>query len=157
MVGLFFFIRASVKERIEELVLISKLPEETLKPQLQNYFESRAYRIKTLDAQNNRVVFEGFVRPSWFLAILLSVLAAFGLLSLALVISLLNPHLSFLGLIFPLLAPVAGIFYWKNAGRLEEVVLQIKSLTDSHDDSKTQIEIKAHRDELLTLQKSLKI
>lgn len=157
MVGLFFFIRASVKDRTEELTLTSKLSEENLVSQLQNYFDARAYRVKNVDAQTNEVTFEGFVRPSWFLAIFLSILAAFGLVSLALVLSLLNPSLSFLSLVFPLLAPAAGVFYWKNAGRPEQVILTITPPQSDLEQSETRIEVTAHRDELIALQKSLKI
>ncbi len=153
MVGLFFFIRASVKKRIEELTLVSKLSPEILSNQLQNYFQSRAYRLKGVNHENSQVVFEGFVRPSWFLAILLTILATIGLLSLILVIYFLYPALAPFSLGLLLLAPGAGLFYWTKAGRLEEVVLNIKPLSGDA----TQIEVIAHRDELITLQKSLNI
>jgi hypothetical protein len=153
MVGLFFFIRASVKKRIEELTLVSKLSQENLYNQLQSYFQSRAYRLKGVNNENNQVVFEGFVRPSWFLAILLTILATIGLLSLILVVYLLSPSLAPFSLALLLLAPGAGLFYWSKAGRLEEVVLKIKPLSRDA----TQIQVTAHRDELITLQKSLNI
>jgi hypothetical protein len=152
MVGLFFFIRASVKPRIEELTLVSKLSPDNLTNTLGTYFQDRAYHIKTRNSQNSQIVFEGFVRPSWFLAILLTVLAALGLFSLIVVIYYLYPPTGLLSLVLVLLAPLAGIFYWKNAGRPEEVVLNINPL----ESDETQIEIIAHRDELLTLQKSIK-
>ena len=75
-VGLFFFIRASVKDRTEQVKLIAEQPEESLLTQLQEYFDQRAYRIDSVDAATNHVTFSGFVRPSWFLAIFLTLLAA---------------------------------------------------------------------------------
>ena len=152
MVGLVFFIRASVKPRTEELTLVSKLSPDNLSNTLRTYFQDRAYHVKTINNENSQVVFEGFVRPSWFLAILLTILAALGLFSLIVVIYYLYPPAGLLSLVLVLLAPLAGIFYWKNAGRPEEVVLNINPL----ESDETQIEIIAHRDELLTLQKSIK-
>ena len=115
MVGLFFFIRASVKDRTQQVKLIAEEPEESLLGQLQEYFDQRAYRVAAVDPAQNQVTFEGFVRPSWFLAIFLTLLAASGLLCFALVLSLLYPSLSNLFLTLILLAPAAGVFYWKKS------------------------------------------
>jgi len=153
VVGLFFFIRASVKERTETLTLVSRLSEENLSSQLEKYLTARAYRLKTVNNENSQMVFEGFVRPSWFLAILLSVLAVLGLLSLSLVIYFLYPSIGFFSLFAPLFAPLAGLFYWKNAGRQEQVLLNLKPMGSDQ----TQIEIIAHRDELIAVQKSLQL
>ncbi|TVQ43828.1 MAG: cofactor assembly of complex C subunit B [Gloeocapsa sp. DLM2.Bin57] len=153
MIGLFFFIRASVKKRIEELTLVSKLSQENLYTELQSYFQSRAYRLKDVNSENSQVTFEGFVRPSWFLAILLTILATIGLLSLSLVIYLLYPTIASFSLGLLLLAPLAGLFYWRKAGRLEQVVLNIQPLSSDA----TQIKVIAHRDELIALGKSLNI
>ena len=88
-VGLFFFIRASVKDRTQQVQLIASEPEESLLARLQHYFEQRAYRVADVDAATRQVIFQGFVRPSWFLAIFLTVLAACGILCLSLVLSFL--------------------------------------------------------------------
>lgn len=48
MVGLFFFIRASIKDRTEQVELLAKEPEESIFERLQTYFEQRAYRITTV-------------------------------------------------------------------------------------------------------------
>jgi uncharacterized membrane protein len=90
-VGLLFFIRASVKDRIQQVQLIAEEPEESLLSRLQQYFDQRAYRVAAVDAATNQVIFQGFVRPSWFLAIFLTVLAACGILCLSLVLSMLYP------------------------------------------------------------------
>ncbi len=155
MVGLFFFIRASVKDRTQQVKLIAEEPEESLLGQLQEYFDQRAYRVAAVDPAQNQVTFEGFVRPSWFLAIFLTLLAASGLLCFALVLSLLYPSLSNLFLALILLAPAAGVFYWKKAGRLEQVGLKVEALPDREKGGQSLITVTAHRDELLQLQQAL--
>lgn len=155
-VGLFFFIRASVKERTQEIRLVLEQPQETLMAQLQRYMQERSYQVAKVDAEQNQVTFEGFVRPSVFLAIFLTVLAAAGILCLALVLSLLFPSLGgiFLGLV--LLSPAAGAFYWKRAGRREQVLLKVEAI-DSESKSQSQLIAIAHRDELIELRKALKL
>jgi hypothetical protein len=155
-IGLFFFIRASVKDRTEELQWVTEQPEEAILPELQGYFDRRAYRVKAVDGEHNQVTFEGFVRPSWFLAIFLTLLAAVGMLCLALILSMVIPQGGnvFLGLI--LLSPVAGWFYWKNSGRMEQVSLQVKSMEGSgNHPTQNQITVTGHRDELAVLKQTL--
>lgn len=152
-VGLFFFIRASVKDRTQEVKLVSEQAEATLVDQLQQYLQERSYRVIRVDAHQNVVTFEGFVRPSAFLAIFLTMLAAAGILCLALVGSILFPSMSaiFLGLV--LLSPAAGVFYWKRAARPEQVSLKV----EMHKGSQSQVTVVAHRDELIQLQQSLQL
>jgi hypothetical protein len=155
-VGLFFFIRASVKDRTEDLQWVTEQPEESILPELQGYFDRRAYRVTAVDEQRNQVTFEGFVRPSWFLAIFLSLLAAVGMLCVALILSMLVPQGGnlFLGLI--LLSPIAGWFYWQKSGRIEQVSLQVQPLESSGSHPiKNKITVTGHRDELAVLQQTL--
>lgn len=155
-VGLFFFIKASVKDRTEAVKLISEQPQESLVVQLQQYFTQRSYRIATVDAAEGQVIFEGFVRPSWFLAVFLTLLAAIGILCLTLVLSVLFPQMkaAFFGL--ELLSPMAGIFYWRKAGRQEKVCLKFEDLSSSdYQKSKSLITVTGHRDELVSLQQAL--
>lgn len=155
-VGLFFFIRASTKDRIEIAQLISEQDEATLLPQLQEYFRSRSYRVAAVDREKNQVTFEGFVKPSWFLAVFLTLLALTGLVCLSLVLSLLLPQFStfFAGIV--LLSPLSGLFYWKKAGRLEKVLLKLEA-NSSGQHSSCQITVMAHRDELSELQRALQL
>jgi hypothetical protein len=155
-VGLFFFIRASTKERIQTAQLISEQDEATLMPQLQEYFRSRSYRVAAVDRAQNQVTFEGFVKPSWFLAVFLTLLAFAGLVCLSLVLSMLFPSLSTLVLGILLLSPVSGIFYWKKAGRLEKVSLKLEK-TPNQQHSSSKITVVAHRDELIELQRALEL
>jgi hypothetical protein len=156
LVGLVFFIRASVKERIQQVQFIADLPEELLLSQLQTYFEQRAYRIASIDAEQQQVTFQGRVRPSGFLAVFLTLLAACGVFCLALVLSFLYPLFTrfFLGL--TLLSPLAGWFYWRKAERVEQVLLKVEPVERAPGQSPQSLMTAiAHRDELAQLQKAL--
>lgn len=157
LVGLVFFIKASVKERTQEVRLVSEQAEASLMPQLQQYFAQRSYRVTRVDAEQNQVTFEGFVQPSFFLAIFLTLLAASGILCLLLVLSLLLPGLSPIFLALVLLSPAAGIFYWKKAARNEQVSLKVEQAYSEKPQSQSQITIIGHRDELIELQRALQL
>jgi hypothetical protein len=158
MVGLFFFIRASVKDRTQQSQLIAEESEQSLLPQLQEYFDQRAYQVAAVDAAQNQVTFQGFVKPSWFLAIFLSLLAGCGWICLALVLSFLYPSAGNLFLLLTLLiAPAAGVFYWKKAGRLEQVSLKVEALPEEGEAERSLITVTAHRDELIQLKRALPV
>jgi hypothetical protein len=154
-VGLFFFIRASTKDRIEQMVLETSDVEEVLLPKLQSYFTDRAYRVAAVDRDTDIITFEGFVRPSIFLASLLTGLAAIGALCLALVLSMLFPAVGrlFLGLL--LIAPLAGWFYWQGSSRTEQIRLKVES--QDGEPAPTTIRISGHRDELAVFQETLQL
>lgn len=149
-VGLFFFIRASVKDRTKEVRLVSEQAEASLMVQLQQYFQERSYKVAKIDTEQDSVTFEGIVRPSVFLAIFLTLLAAIGMLCLGLVLSLLFPSFGMIFLSLVLLSPAAGVFYWKKARRKEQVSLKLE-------DTKSRITVTAHRDEILQLQQALRL
>ena len=153
MIGLFFFIRASVKDRTKQIQLVPDESEDILLKKLQEYFEARAYQLTSIDAKNKQVTFEGFVQPSLFLAILLSFLAIVGLSCLALILFLLFPSVNYVFWLLVLVAPLAGVFYWQKAGRLEKILLQVTPKTDSPN----LVTITAHRDELIQLQSNLSV
>lgn len=151
MFGLFFFIRASVKDRTQQLRFIAD-PQESILDRLQEYFAGRAYQIAAVDRDRSQVTWQGYVQPSKFLAVFLTFLAALGLLCLSLVLSFLFPTLGNFFLLVTLLAPAAGFFYWHKAGRIERVLLQVEP---SSLEGKTSIVVTAHRDELIQLQQFL--
>lgn len=159
LIGLFFFIRASVKDRTREVQFTANLPESSLLPQVKQYFFQRAYQIKSLDPDQEQVTLEGFVQPSWFLAIFLSVLAGLGLLCISLVLFLLFQDSSYSRLFFGLtaLGPLAGIFYWKKARRMEQVSVKLETSESATEEPRSLITVKAHRDELIQLQQSLSL
>lgn len=154
-IGLFFFIRASVKDRTEVARFVSERPEDSLLMQLQQHFAQRAYQVATVDAASQSVTFEGMVRPSLFLAMFLTVLAGVGLLCLSLVLAVLFPQSTWYPGFLVLLAPLAGAFYWKGATRLERVTLQVASTTDRLEPGQSIVTVSAHRDELAALRRSL--
>ncbi len=155
-VGLFFFIRASTKDRIETAQLVSEQDEAALMSQLKEYFRLRSYQVAEVNREQNKVTFEGFVRPSWFLAIFLTLLAATGIICLSLVVYLLFPNLSTFILAMVLLSPLSGLFYWKKSGRLEKVSLKVET-TQSEKTPSSKITVVAHRDEISELQRTLQI
>jgi Cofactor assembly of complex C subunit B len=154
-VGLFFFIRASTKDRIEQMVLETSDMEEVLLPRLQAYFTERAYRVTAVDRDTDIITFEGLVRPSVFLAALLTGLAAIGALCVALVLSMLFPDVGrlFLGLL--LIAPLGGWFYWQGSSRTEQIRLKVESQDEPP--ATTTIKISGHRDELAVFQETLQL
>ncbi|MEY3825900.1 MAG: hypothetical protein RLZZ148_713 [Cyanobacteriota bacterium] len=150
LIGLFFFIRASVKERIEQITLVAESSEDAILEQISNYFSQRAYKVQAIDPRENQVNFTGLVRPSWFLAIFLTLLAAIGLVCLGLTLSYLSSAVTPWIPWFSLLGLGAGFFYWKQAQRVEKVSLKVES-----SDSGTLLTVIGHRDELKQLQKEL--
>jgi len=159
LIGLFFFIRASVKDRTREVQFVANVPETSLLPKVKNYFFQRAYQVKSFDPDQEQVTLEGFVQPSWFLAIFLSVLAGLGLVCISLVLFLLFQESNYNSLFFglTLLAPLAGVFYWKKAGRMEQVSVRLETPEASSEEPMSLITVKAHRDELIQLQQSLSL
>lgn len=156
-IGLMFFIRASTKDRTEVVQLVTTESEDSILEKLRNYFLGRAYRVVSIEPEENQVTFEGVVRPSYFLAIFLSVLAGIGFLCFALVLALLFPSGA---RFFPLLvvfAPGAGLFYWKRSKRPERVALQIDTRQTDSFQSQRVLTVTAHRDELAELQRSLQL
>lgn len=158
MIGLFFFIRASTKDRTETLTLPQATAPETTLKDLVHHFEARAYTIHTADGDLQQVSLRGLVRPSVFLAIFLTTLAAVGLVCFALVLASLFPAVgfSFLGLI--VLAPAAGLYYWRRARREEQVTVRVEppDSANSVESAASIATIVAHRDELIALQQTLK-
>jgi Cofactor assembly of complex C subunit B len=156
VIGLFFFIRASTKDRIEVVQLVTPLPEESLRERIQQYFSGRSYRIASVDAAQSSVTFEGFVRPSVFLAVFLTAIAASGCFCAALMLGYLFPDGARFFPALVVLAPVAGVFYWKKSGRQEQVVLKVEELvSDVPAEAQRLLTVTAHRDELAELKGAL--
>lgn len=152
MVGLFFFIRASVKERIEQITLIASDPPDRLRTQLQQYFEQRSYQLDQIDEQTEQITYQGLVRPSWFLAVFLSLLAGLGFLCIGLVLSyLMDAETSWFSFLV-LFAPIAGYFYWKKAKRVEKVIFKVEPAASDTKTGPNWVKVRGHRDELAQLQ-----
>jgi len=161
MVGLFFFIRASVKDRTEELQWLSTQPEEEVLQQVETYLSNRAYRIVALDKEREQVTFEGMVRPSLLLAGFLSGLMLTATLCLSLVLSILFPAIGLGFTVLTLISPLAGWFYWQRAERPERIKLKVEPVPTATSlstdvDSKTLLTVTAHRDEITAMRPTLK-
>lgn len=155
LVGLGFFVRASVKDRTELADFVTPMDDVALLEQLQQYFERRAYRVMAVEPEQGRVRLEGIVSASVFLAIFLSLLAATGLGCIALVLALTFPAVGWGFAPLVLLAPMAGVFYWRGAVRPETVSFQVLSMGDAQAEAVTRLQVSAHRDEIITLQSQL--
>jgi len=158
LVGLFFFIRASTKDRLEQWTACIPQAMDSTRAALQHHFEERAYHVTDLQssadtAAGQRLELRGTVRASWFLAIFLSLLAGVGGGCLALVLGLLWPAVGYGWASVLLVAPLAGRFYWTRANRQETVIITLSPLPDQSDH--TQVQVQGHRDELAVLRQSL--
>jgi Cofactor assembly of complex C subunit B len=152
-IGLFFFIRASVKPRIETATWSVPQPDQQLVQSVTEYLERRTYRLQSVDRDQNQVVFTGLVSASAGLALFLSVLAAVGTICLGLTLLVQFPAVGYWGFLSVLLAPLAGWFYYKKSTRPEQVVLSVKGLDNIN---QTRLRITAHRDEIALLETTLK-
>ncbi len=146
-VGLLFFVRASVKERLETQAWQVNQSELDCAAAVEAHFLSRAYQVVGVDPQENRVTLRGFVAPSRFMAVFLSLLAGCGCLCLALMLTTLWPPLGPFTPLLVLGAPLAGWFYWQRAGRYEEVLVRFEA---PHQDQ-CRLVVTGHRDELAVL------
>lgn len=149
MVGLFFFIRASTKDRTETLQFTSDQEPAPAQAELEAYFRDRAYSRLNPD-QEQPVILTGIVRPSLFLAVFLSGLAGIGAICFALVLATLFPRYGYGFSPLLLLAPGAGWFYWQRAKREEIVSFSVENSSDI--EASSQVTVTAHRDELIALQ-----
>ncbi len=152
-IGLFFFIRASVKPRLETATWSVPQPDQQLVQSVTEYLEGRTYRLQSVDRDQNQVVFTGLVSASAGLALFLSVLAAVGAICLGLTLLVQFPAVGYWGFLSVLLAPLAGWFYYKKSTRPEQVVLSVKGLDNTN---QTRLRITAHRDEIALLETTLK-
>ena len=70
-IGLFFFIRASVKDRTEQLEILAKEADTHLLSEIQQHFQQRSYQVTHVNPQQQQMIFQGLVSPSSFLALFL--------------------------------------------------------------------------------------
>ncbi|MGB3512660.1 MAG: cofactor assembly of complex C subunit B [Microcoleaceae cyanobacterium] len=156
-IGLVFFIKASVKDRTQNLKLIAEQEADSLLSQLKEYFVHRAYRLTGVNEAQNQLIFQGVVRPSLFLAFFLTLLAAIGALCLALALSMLVPEYGQYLIWLVLASPLAGIFYWQKSKRPEEVSLKLEGVFIEANKTQSLLSVTAHRDELKALREALNL
>ena len=100
------------------------------------------------------MIFKGQVVSSKFLAIFLGILGGFGSCALGLVIIQIYPMLGWWPILLGLVgAPLSGLVYFKKSAREEKFELRLVSKED--DQEKTFMRLRAHRDELISLENEL--
>ena len=153
-IGLFFFLRASSKDRTTTLeVTSSKKPVEVLNL-ICNWLKLRGWKQIGGDTDKQILSFKGQVISSKFLAIFLSILGGLGSCSLGLVIVQLYPNLNWWPLLLGIIGgPLSGIIYFKKSSREETFEFR---LVDNEKYKKTNLRLRAHRDELIALETELK-
>lgn len=162
-IGLFFFIRASGKDRVETRRYTTQQALETLGSQVRQYLVGRGFVLVSAD-DTGIATFQGQAQPSGFLAVLLTLLAAVGLACLAMVLQTLFPQWGRLAWLLLTGAPLAGDYYRFRNQRLETVRLRIEQFSIEDQvgsgnseirDVKAQLHISGHRDELDDLEQTL--
>ncbi len=147
-IGLFFFLRAASKDRTTVVEIVSPLPAIDVLDGISLWLEGRGWRKEGGNIEQKTIKFVGNVSFSYGLAIFLSILCGLGGACLGLVIVQLFSFLSWWPLLLSLIGPLAGLFYRSRAARLES--FEIRLLSSDHE-PKTEIRIRAHRDELIAL------
>lgn len=148
--GLISFLRGSIKDRTTEACFaVGNFTDDRLLMQVRDHFLQRAYKVIELDPEKDIAILMGQIKPSIFLAVFLSSLAAIGLFCLSLVLGILIPDLDRVWLWSILVSPLAGIFYWRGIAREQKVSLQL--LPDA------KLKVRAHKDEIAELERSLNL
>lgn len=159
LVGLVFFIRASVKERLVNLQVLLGEEQTEILERVKDYLLQRGYGISEVRPAEQTLFFSGQVRPSWFLGIFLSVLAALGGGCLVLALLALTPTLAdkpFLLALPLLLSPLAGLFYWRRSARATKICLKVGPTTAGAGGAEV-LTIVARRDEVKQLRQNLHV
>ena len=151
-IGLFFFLRASSKDRTTTIEISTETdPIETLNI-ICSWLKLRGWNQVGGNSEKKTLTFTGQVTSSNSLAIFLSVLGGLGSCSLGLVIRQIYPNLSWWPILLGLIGgPISGIIYSKKSKREETFEFR---LLDEFDKS-TKLRLRAHRDELISLEKEL--
>ena len=154
-IGLFFFLRASSKDRTTTVeVTSSKNPVEVLNL-LCNWLQLRGWKQVGGDTEKKILIFKGQVIFSKLLAIFLSVLGGLGSCSLGLVIVQLYPNLNWWPILLGLIGgPLSGLIYSKKSSREETFEFRLVDIKENQ--KTTHLRLRAHRDELITLENELK-
>ncbi|MGQ9838018.1 MAG: cofactor assembly of complex C subunit B [Cyanobacteriota bacterium] len=140
--GLFFFLRASGKDRREKRSYYSSRPLDHLGSALRSHLQGRAYQLQSTDAEGT-ATFAGEARASIGLAVFLSGLAGLGLACLALVLQTLEPQWGGWPWMLMLASPWAGWYYWQRNQGPEQIRLKLQE-----EGLGCRLWVEGHRDEL---------
>jgi hypothetical protein len=151
-IGLIFFLRAASKDRTTVVDVQSPHPAIDVLEGLVAWLRGRGWNPTEKDPERQVMRFSGQVRASLPLAILLSLLGSLGAGSLALVLHQLLPAAGPWVFSLPLLGPLAGWLYWRRAARNEILELRLMDMPAS---GGSALRLRAHRDELIAMEKEL--
>ena len=153
-IGLFFFLRASSKDRttIIEFTSLQK-PVEVLNA-IYEWLNLRGWKQTGGDFDQRILIFKGQVVSSRLLAIFLSLLGGFGSCALGLVIIQIYPTLGWWPILLGLIGgPLSGMIYFKKSAREEK--FELKLISNDNNEEMTSMRLRAHRDELISLENEL--
>ena len=133
-IGLFFFLRASSKDRTTVVeITSSQKPVEVLTIMYQ-WLQLRGWKQIGGDFDKRILVFKGQVISSKLLAIFLSLLGGCGSCALGLVIIQIFPNLGWWPILLGLIGgPFSGMIYFKKSAREEKFELRLISNEDSNE------------------------
>ena len=153
-IGLFFFLRASSKDRTTVIEITSSQKPLEVLTAIYEWLDLRGWKQIGGDFDQKILIFKGQVVSSKLLAIFLSFLGGFGTCALGLVIIQIYPTLGWWPLLLGLIGgPLSGIIYFKKSAREEKFELRLVSNEDNEE--MTSMRLRAHRDELISLENEL--
>ncbi len=121
--------------------------EDQVLQEVRAYLTARTFQVTNIDRDRETVTLSGRVAPSFGFMILLVLMAAIGFGYLSLVLGTLLPEYDQWFWVSLLTVPGVGIFYWRDAERVEQVSIGWRS--------PDQLWVKARKDEITVLQQSL--
>ena len=117
-IGLFFFLRASSKDRTTIVEISSSQKPVKVLNDLCKWLNLRGWKQTGGDFEQRILTFKGQVVSSKFLAIFLGFLGGFGSCALGLVIIQIYPELGWWPILLGLVGgPLSGIVYFKKSAR----------------------------------------
>ena len=153
-IGLFFFLRASSKDRTTIIeITSSQKPVEVLNT-MYEWLNLRGWKQIGCDFDQRILIFEGQVVSSKLLAIFLGLLGGFGSCALGLVIIQIYPTLGWWPILLGFIGgPLSGIVYFNKSAREEKFELRL--ISNDNNEEMTLMRLRAHRDELISLENEL--
>ena len=153
-IGLFFFLRASSKDRTTVVEISSSQQPVKVLNDLYEWLKLRGWKQIGGDFEQRILVFKGEVVSSKFLAIFLGFLGGFGSCALGLVIIQIYPELGWWPILLGFIGgPLSGYVYFKKSAR--EEMFELKLINKDEDNENTLMRLRAHRDELISLENEL--
>ena len=153
VIGLFFFLRASSKDRTTIIEISSSQEPLIVLNVICEWLILRGWKQIGGDFDQRILIFKGQVISSKFLAFFLGILGGFGSCALGLVIIQLYPALSWWPILLGLIGgPLSGIVYFQKSAREEKFEMRLVS---DDDEKLTCMRLRAHRDELISLENEL--